>query len=135
MVLHAARGGGGGPAGPATQRACEGMEAPLSVSHDDISRDALSPVRLELRCRPTLVFSAVGGPSGEGVERTRGAAVEATEEVVDAQIALDRFFRKIFRKIHMPGQSGFPEISLENTARRRESELEYKYKVWIVHIR
>ena len=86
MVLHAARGGGGGPAGPATQRACEGMEAPLSVSHDDSSRDALSPVRLDIRCRPTLVFSAVGGPSGEGVERTRGAAVEATEEVVDAQV-------------------------------------------------
>jgi hypothetical protein len=33
----------------------------------------------------------------------------------------------------MPGQSGFPEISLENTARTRESELDYKYKLWIVH--
>ena len=69
---------------PRSER-CEGMEAPLSVSHDNSSRDALSPVRLERRCRPTLVFSAVGGPSGKGVERARGAAVEATEEVVDAQ--------------------------------------------------
>ena len=68
-----------------TPQAGQGVVASLGVGHDDGGGDTLAPVRLELGRRPALILGAVRGPLGQGMECTRGAAVEAAKRVVDAQ--------------------------------------------------
>ena len=80
-----ARGVGGSSTHSATHDG-QAVEAPFGVGHDDCGRDALPPVRLELRRRPVLIHGAVGRAFGQCMERARGVAGEAAKDVVDAQI-------------------------------------------------